>query len=268
LREPPRGEGGPVRAFVLIALLGGAALAGGLYFGGGLDMNFGTPTEQVADAATTNALDAPGDVPVGEAGGDAPSFLDPEFQAQSASRRTQTAAAPPAAQPRERTSATEQIPAPVTNFGMGGPISLSPGDSSVQPGAPVSLDPPATSQPPASSPTLFASASPLPAPSTSAPQTPAATVSWAQRPTARRIADLYPSRALRQGVGGRVQLDCVVQTNYAVACSILSETPPGLGFGSAALSAANSYRAQPQLSDGASAVGSHARIAVAFQAPQ
>jgi protein TonB len=101
-----------------------------------------------------------------------------------------------------------------------------------------------------------------------APAARPATVSWAQRPTARRIAELYPDRAIRQGVGGRVQLDCVVQVNLSVACTILSENPPGLGFGRAALSAAGSYRAQPQLSDGASAIGKRARISVNFQAPQ
>jgi protein TonB len=61
---------------------------------------------------------------------------------------------------------------------------------------------------------------------------------------------------------------CRVLGDLSVNCSIASETPSGVGFGRAALSAANSYRARATLSDGTSAVGSTTRIAVNFQAPQ
>ncbi|MBC7770336.1 MAG: energy transducer TonB, partial [Phycisphaerales bacterium] len=102
------------------------------------------------------------------------------------------------------------------------------------------------------------------------PETRAApgTVSWAQRPTARRISELYPQRAVREGTGGRVMLDCVVQSSLSVACTIGSETPAGEGFGRAALSASSAYRASPTLSNGQSAVGARTRISVSFQAPQ
>jgi protein TonB len=93
-------------------------------------------------------------------------------------------------------------------------------------------------------------------------------VRWTSRPTARRIADLYPDAAARQGVGGRVELNCTVTPSLGLACGIASETPPGLGFGRAALSVSNSYRVAPALSDGGGAVGTRTRIAVQFQAPQ
>jgi protein TonB len=93
-------------------------------------------------------------------------------------------------------------------------------------------------------------------------------VVWTQRPSARRIGELYPQRALREGMGGRVELDCRVLANLSLTCRIASETPAGEGFGRAALSASSAYRARPTLTDGASAVGSSARIAVNFQAPQ
>jgi protein TonB len=120
-------------------------------------------------------------------------------------------------------------------------------------------------------------------PPTTAPSTPAATtprsppeelrgptgsVVWTQRPSARRISDLYPQRALRQGLGGRVQLDCRVNADLSLSCRIASETPAGEGFGRAALAAADAYRARSTLSDGTSAVGTSTRLAVNFQAPQ
>ncbi|MEQ1492329.1 MAG: hypothetical protein ABL932_17435 [Terricaulis sp.] len=49
LRDPPKGQGGPLRAFVLIALLGGAALIGGIYFGGGMGGSPPAATEQATE---------------------------------------------------------------------------------------------------------------------------------------------------------------------------------------------------------------------------
>jgi len=91
---------------------------------------------------------------------------------------------------------------------------------------------------------------------------------FTQRPSARRIADLYPTRALNNGVGGRVQLSCTVRPNLSLACTVASETPSGQGFGQAALSASSAYRVRGTLSDGSSAIGTTTRVAVAFQAPQ
>jgi protein TonB len=92
-------------------------------------------------------------------------------------------------------------------------------------------------------------------------------VVWSQRPSARRIGELYPDRALREGVGGRVELNCNVRANRSLACNVSNESPAGLGFGQAALSAAQSYRASPALSDGSDSNGADARIVVQFQAP-
>jgi protein TonB len=94
------------------------------------------------------------------------------------------------------------------------------------------------------------------------------TVVWLQRPTARRISELYPQRPLRDGVGGRVQLECSVLEDLAVECEVLSEQPPDQGFGRAALSASKDYRVRPTLTDGASAVGARTRITVNFVSPQ
>lgn len=281
LREPPSSGGGPLRAFILIALLGGAALAGGLYFGGGMgDIGANAPQEQT-DSASTEPLDAPGEVPLGETGeveqAAAPERTQAELRQEQqrtreqerrdaerreAERREQerlrelNAAATPPMTTRNTVVATNNQPA------SGGPVSLNPGASSSSLPAPVQPLAP-SQQPPVTTiaTNTVASAEPT-------VRGPAGTVSWAQRPTARRISDLYPRRALNQGIGGRVQLDCVIQADLSASCSIASESPAGEGFGRAALSASSSYRAQPNLSNGQSAVGSRTRIAVAFQAPQ
>ena len=93
-------------------------------------------------------------------------------------------------------------------------------------------------------------------------------VVFTQRPTARRIFELYPQRPLRQGHSGRVMLDCTVLATLALDCAVAVETPRGEGFGRAALAAAQTYRARPTLSNGTSAVGTRTRVVMSFIAPQ
>ncbi len=263
LSEPPRGQGGALRIFVLVALLG-AALAGGLYFGGGLEGLGGAPRQAQSDQLDFAA--APTVSP------EEPASYEPErFSIAEPADARPTPPAPRRQVQRAPTPPVRVVeddaptPAPVMSWtSSGGPISLSPGAQAPNPSgvaaAPIELGP-----------VQLASVEPSlqsALPPTEAPAVRAQTVLWAQRPSARRIAELYPQRAIRQGVGGRVQLDCTVQANLSVACGIASETPIGMGFGRAALSASSSYRAQPTLGDGASAVGARARIAMNFQAPQ
>lgn len=266
LREPPRGEGGPLRALILIALLGGAALAGGLYFGGGMNDVVGNPAQQDAQVAEAPATTEPESYSDDPAGPDALSLdeaIDPAPRRVEPPRREAT----PPRETAQRDASEDRAAAPTTSWAgggvqPGGPVSLSP---SSQPSSPTSAGPiplsPSTSSPIASDP------APAPAPATTRPPARAATVSFSARPSASRIASLYPNRALRDGVGGRAVLDCTVASSLTLNCSVASETPTGLGFGQAAMSASSSYRASPQRSDGSSAVGQPARIVVQFQAP-
>lgn len=269
LREPPRNEGGPLRAIILVALLGGAALAGGLYFGGGMS-DFGTgqqeqaqdveplaPVGEAADSAEN--LDEPVGIPIDENSAAPPA---PERRAE---RREEPA---PRREP-ERTAARETTrepepptPAPRTSWSGGsGPVSLSPTTGSAptpSTSAPANLNAPPTP--------VDLSASTNAAPSRAS--APRGSVIWAQRPSVRRLGDLFPARALNAGVGGRAELDCTIRGDQSVACTVASESPAGMGFGRAALSAANSYRARATLSDGSSSVGARTRIAVQFQVPE
>jgi protein TonB len=266
LREPPA-EGGALRTFIIIAVLGILAVAGGLYFGGGLLQ----PSD--ATRAEVPALDREASPGSGEPIEGSVSFADAaDAGAPTTGRNTrEPPVAPPRSREPERTN-ERATRAPETNSRTASPTPSNPSPSN---SGPVSLAPGSTSPAP-SGPSVDGAPAPLPpfiAPTSPEPTTesrPAApgTVVFTQRPTPRRISELYPQSALRRGVGGRVQLDCRVQYDLSLTCSVASESPADAGFGRAALAASTSYRARATLSDGASAVGAQTRIAVNFQAPQ
>ncbi|MEZ6023037.1 MAG: energy transducer TonB [Hyphomonadaceae bacterium] len=293
MREPPRESsgGGALRAFVLIALLGGAALAGGLYFGGGVGEQT-TQSEEVASVAPPPDADAPAlsDPSAIGAEGDetappvqiAEARPEPQRPQESARDREAERAAERAREQQRQQQQQQQrreepeppTPAPTNNWDgqpapNAGPVSLRPSQQAAN-------TTPNTTAPSTQPPSSTVSNPPAPTTSPAVSTTPAArpqparpgTVSWAQRPSARRIAELYPTRAARNGVGGRVELDCTVRPDLGLNCGVSSESPAGEGFGRAALSVANSYRANPQLSNGAVAAGARTRIAVSFRAPE
>ena len=260
-----------MRAFVLIAILGIAALVGGIYFGGGMG-NPAPATEQTtetqpaaADTTTStgdnfSGLEEAPSVPLSEA---VTNRSDRQTAARTPERTTRDD--PPPQRTVEREQTRRDPPATTTNTSAsnsGGPVTLAPnsGQSSPVPLSPASNPPPV--QTANVEPSIVGSATPP------QPQRAAGSVVWAQRPTTRRISDLYPRSALNDGVGGRVVMECRVLGDLSVNCSVVSETPSGVGFGRAALGASSSYRARATLSDGSSAVGSTTRIAVNFQAPQ
>ncbi|MEZ5958261.1 MAG: hypothetical protein R3C27_13740 [Hyphomonadaceae bacterium] len=271
LRDPPKGQGGPLRAFVLIALLGGAALIGGIYFGGGMG-NAPPSAEQTAETQTATADQSSGDesfsdleeapsVPLSEA---VTARADRQTVTRPEQRETQRTTREEPQRTAEREQPRRDPPAsnPNSAAAPSGPVTFAPSTTS---STPVPLNPSVTPPPTQMAnvePSIIGSATPQQPPQR------AGTVVWTQRPTSRRISDLYPRSALNNGVGGRVVLDCRVLGDLSVSCTIASETPSGAGFGRAALSASNSYRARATLSDGSSAVGSTTRIAVNFQAPQ
>ena len=273
LRDPPKGQGGPLRAFVLIALLGGAALIGGIYFGGGMGGSPPAATEQPETQPAQSESNAGGDD--FSALEEAPSVPLSEAVTNRADRQT-TARTPerePQRTTREEPQRTVEREPPRRE-----PAASTAANSAATPTGPAPLFSPQTQgnqgavplNPQTAPPIQTANVEPSILGSATPPQTRAApgNVVWTQRPSARRISELYPRSALNDGVGGRVVLDCRVLGDLSASCSIASETPSGAGFGRAAMSAASSYRARATLSDGSSAIGSSTRIAVNFQAPQ
>lgn len=90
-------------------------------------------------------------------------------------------------------------------------------------------------------------------------------VGWIREPNARDFARFYPSRALDNGVSGRVTLDCVIGGSGRLDCSVASETPSGHGFGQAALSISRQLRVRSTLPDGSSASGRHMMLPLSFR---
>jgi TonB family protein len=87
----------------------------------------------------------------------------------------------------------------------------------------------------------------------------------AQTPTPADFQRAYPARALDDGVAGAALLDCLVSKAGALtACRIFRETPPGYGFGAAALEVAKNYVMRPRLIDGAPVDDAEVQLPVSF----
>jgi TonB family protein len=89
-------------------------------------------------------------------------------------------------------------------------------------------------------------------------------VPWLEQPDGQKIYAHYPRIALASGIEGRVQLDCLIAANGRLRCAVVSEEPLGLGFGAAALSVADEFRAAEQV-DGAPTIGRRVRRSIAFR---
>ncbi len=115
-----------------------------------------------------------------------------------------------------------------------------------------------------------AEATPTPAPAPATAIEPAAppsirNPSWLTKPTADQLARVYPRRAVDRGLSGAVTLDCRVTAAGTVeACRVLTESPKGLGFGDAALSATRYFRMSPRTVGGEPVEGAKVRIPMGF----
>lgn len=88
---------------------------------------------------------------------------------------------------------------------------------------------------------------------------------WTKRPTLDQVRRVYPDKAWRKRLSGRVVMSCNVAADGALAgCSIVTESPPGEDFGKAALKLAPLYRMNPKTPDGAPVAGAVVRIPVTF----
>ncbi|HRP10723.1 MAG TPA: energy transducer TonB, partial [Terricaulis sp.] len=99
-----------------------------------------------------------------------------------------------------------------------------------------------------------------------APPTPSVITdpTWVQRPDGRDFARHYPPRALDRGQEGRVTLDCIVNADGRISCTVTSEEPSGWGFGEAAIRISRSFRMAPATRDGAPTSGGRVRVPIRF----
>jgi len=75
----------------------------------------------------------------------------------------------------------------------------------------------------------------------------------------------YPEYARRVHLGGRVALDCVVTDEGKLTpCAVTEETPPGYGFGQAAVRFASTFKLRPGMRDGQPVHGGHYRLPMVF----
>lgn len=90
---------------------------------------------------------------------------------------------------------------------------------------------------------------------------------WISRPTSEEMARWYPTNALERGLEGRATILCTVTLSGTLsACSVTSETPPGRGFGGAALRVSRYFRMSPRTVDGQAVEGSKIAIPLRFTA--
>lgn len=109
-----------------------------------------------------------------------------------------------------------------------------------------------------------------PAPPPPAPPAPPAPpqitpADFIQRPNGADFAKFYPSRAAEREKEGRVVLDCTVNANGSLSCSVASEDPSGWGFGEASLKIARQFKVRPKLEDGRPTDGGSIRVPISWR---
>ncbi|HWE47978.1 MAG TPA: energy transducer TonB [Caulobacteraceae bacterium] len=78
---------------------------------------------------------------------------------------------------------------------------------------------------------------------------------WLNQPSSDDLRWAYPYSTAK-GSGGYASMTCVVRDDGTLSdCRVVGETPPGRGFGSAALQLVPKYRMKPEDSDGTSVAG-------------
>ncbi len=89
---------------------------------------------------------------------------------------------------------------------------------------------------------------------------------WARRPSSAQLQAAYPLRAVRSGLGGgSARIQCVVAVNGTLTdCVAIEETPPGYGFGAAALSLTQQLVMRPQQRNGRPVGGATVTIPIRF----
>jgi len=123
------------------------------------------------------------------------------------------------------------------------------------------VPPPDLSAPPTPTPIPVA-VDPPPAPPTPAVLT---GVRWLRQPNGDDYVRFYPQRAMERDQEGSATVECIVDANGRLSCTIISEDPPGWGFGEATLRIARQFQVAPQTSDGRPTQGGRIRRTIRWQ---
>lgn len=88
---------------------------------------------------------------------------------------------------------------------------------------------------------------------------------WLTRPRAEDLLGVWPAEALKRGLGGRAVLSCTVTTTGAlVECQVASESPPGAGFGQAAIALTPQLLMSPATRNGVPFAEAGVKISINF----
>ncbi len=91
---------------------------------------------------------------------------------------------------------------------------------------------------------------------------------WLRRPRAEDILSVWPSRALRQGLGGKAVVHCKVSAQGTVFdCLIVSESPASAGFGGAALVLTTQFLFKPATKNGLPVAYDGITVPIKFETP-
>ena len=86
-----------------------------------------------------------------------------------------------------------------------------------------------------------------------------------QGPSREQLRQLHPREAFRQRLNGHASLACRIRLDTRLeACRLVDETPPGRGFGAAALAASVHFRFRPPTRDGRPVEGREITVGVEF----
>ncbi len=88
---------------------------------------------------------------------------------------------------------------------------------------------------------------------------------WISRPNRDDISRYYPERAQRTETEGAARMSCLFTAKGTLAaCSVLDETPAGMGFGDAALKMSKLFAVRPLMPDGSPVEGARVDVSISF----
>ncbi|HEY3814975.1 MAG TPA: TonB family protein [Caulobacteraceae bacterium] len=74
---------------------------------------------------------------------------------------------------------------------------------------------------------------------------------WVRKPDPEQLLAVFPKKALQKGSAGKATIECEVAVDGLLrACRVISESPPGMDFGLAAISLTPQFRFKPATRNG------------------